>query len=84
MFVFLSSCQSPVSGLCGASRMMLLSLVMIALSFLKMASRPSSHSCPTDTNKVCRLGKWCDSLAEADTFGRQRDEVHWLMTWFHY
>ena len=48
---------------------------MMALSFLKMTSHPLSHSCPTDTKEVCRLGKWCDSLAEADTLGRQRDEV---------
>ena len=50
-------------------------LVIITLSFLKIASHPSSHSCPTDTNEVCRLGKWCDSLAEVDTLGRQRDNM---------
>ena len=30
---------------------------------------------PIDTKEVCRLGKWCDSLVEADTLGRQTDEV---------
>ena len=50
-------------------------LVMVALSFVKTASHPSSHSCPTDTKEVWRLGNWCDSFAEAEMCGRPREEV---------